>query len=59
MLVRDQVKRICCGGGSLHFIGDLDAALVRLNKNQYALMPGFCDVHAHLREPGNSYTIFQ
>ena len=23
--------------------------------NEYALFPGFCDVHVHFREPGFSY----
>ena len=54
MLLFDKVKRI---GGEVtqHFIGDTDAAFACLNKSQYALMPGFCDVHVHFREPGFSY----
>ena len=26
-----------------------------LNPDQYAILPGFCDVHVHFREPGFSY----
>ncbi|MBQ1620465.1 MAG: amidohydrolase family protein, partial [Oscillospiraceae bacterium] len=25
------------------------------NRPQYVLLPGFCDVHVHFREPGFSY----
>ncbi len=54
MLVFDKVKRICCEGAA-PFIGDDSAAFAGLNQSQYALMPGFCDVHVHFREPGFSY----
>ena len=30
-------------------------ALSRLNSESYTLLPGFCDVHVHFREPGFSY----
>lgn len=55
MLVFDQVRKIGCDEGTVHFIGDGAAAFVRLNKSEYALLPGFCDVHVHFREPGFSY----
>lgn len=29
--------------------------LKRFNNNQYTILPGFCDVHVHFREPGFSY----
>ena len=29
--------------------------LVALNSSEYAVFPGFCDVHVHFREPGFSY----
>ncbi len=34
--------------------------LCTFNSNEYAVFPGFCDVHVHFREPGFSYkeTIF-
>ena len=50
----DKVKRIG-GGAALPFIGDDYAAFVCLNQSQYVLLPGFCDVHVHFREPGFSY----
>ena len=55
MLVFDRVKKIGCGEGAVHFIGDNSGAFACLNTSQYALMPGFCDVHVHFREPGFSY----
>ncbi len=30
-------------------------SLSALNKEQYTVFPGFCDVHVHFREPGFSY----
>ena len=32
-----------------------DASLSTLNSPEYAVFPGFCDVHVHFREPGFSY----
>ena len=32
-----------------------DAALSRFNSESYTILPGFCDVHVHFREPGFSY----
>ena len=55
MLLFDRVKRIHADEVSRFFIGDSCAALGRLNKNSYTLLPGFCDVHVHFREPGFSY----
>ena len=54
MLVFDQIRKI---GNEIAapFIGDDSAAFVCLNQSQYALLPGFCDVHVHFREPGFSY----
>ena len=34
---------------------DLMAVLSSANGSQYAVFPGFCDVHVHFREPGFSY----
>ena len=31
------------------------ADLSVFNSSQYAIFPGFCDVHVHFREPGFSY----
>ena len=54
MPVLDKVKKVSFRG-NLPFHGDGCAALDRLNASQYTLLPGFCDVHVHLREPGFSY----
>ncbi|MCR4936330.1 MAG: dihydroorotase [Oscillospiraceae bacterium] len=42
------------GAGILPFAGN-DAAFPCQDKTGYARLPGFCDVHVHLREPGFSY----
>ena len=31
------------------------ADLCAFNSSEYAVIPGFCDVHVHFREPGFSY----
>ena len=54
MPVFDKVKRVNDEVGA-PFIGDDYAAFVCLNTSQYVLLPGFCDVHVHFREPGFSY----
>ena len=33
----------------------LNHGLSALNSSQYVVLPGFCDVHVHFREPGFSY----
>ena len=55
MLVFDQVKKIGFDGGFTPSIGGNSSAFCRLNTSQYVLLPGFCDVHVHFREPGFSY----
>ena len=55
MLLFDKVKRIKDDEMGTPFIGDTNAAFVCLNQSEYALIPGFCDVHVHFREPGFSY----
>ena len=42
------------GAGILPFAGDC-SAFPRQDKTGYVKLPGFCDVHVHLREPGFSY----
>ncbi len=54
MLVYDKVRCIGCEVGVPILRGN-NTAYLRLNSSQYALLPGFCDVHVHLREPGFSY----
>ena len=51
----DKVKRICSDEGTQFFIGENCVVLDVYNKNSYVLLPGFCDVHVHFREPGFSY----
>ena len=33
----------------------LNPVFSRFDQSQYAIFPGFCDVHVHFREPGFSY----
>ena len=54
MPVFDKVKKIAPGAELPCLLEDC-AAFPRLNHPQYVLLPGFCDVHVHLREPGFSY----
>ncbi len=43
-------------GISTGFVSDfLSGDLAFLNSENYVVMPGFCDVHVHFREPGFSY----
>ena len=41
--------------GTLSAAGDAVSALSALNSPAHTLLPGFCDVHVHFREPGFSY----
>ena len=54
MLMFDKAKSIGATG-AVPFLWDDSAAFDGLNTSKYALLPGFCDVHVHLREPGFSY----
>ena len=54
MLRFDQLKRIGVAEAPC-FSGDGEAVLASLNSPSYVLLPGFCDVHVHFREPGFSY----
>ena len=36
-------------------LSDPDGGLTAFNTEEFAVFPGFCDVHVHLREPGFSY----
>ena len=55
MIVFDRVKTIGCMDKSLYCALNTSADYTRLNNEKYTLLPGFCDVHVHLREPGFSY----
>ena len=64
MAVFQNIKRL---GPDTEFLRGISAAQIpdidilrQFDKTEYALFPGFCDVHVHFREPGFSYkgTIF-
>ena len=57
MVLPDRIRRIGVGP-SVSVIGDfvsLSSFLSGIDSDQYVLLPGFCDVHVHFREPGFSY----
>ena len=42
--------------GEVSFTVEGDETLTdRYDSSRYTLLPGFCDVHVHFREPGFSY----
>ena len=45
----------CCVDGIISSDAPLMKELFPFNDSQYAVFPGFCDVHVHFREPGFSY----
>ena len=55
MIAFDLVRTIGCMDQSLYCALDTSADYACLNHEKYTLLPGFCDVHVHLREPGFSY----
>ena len=55
MIVFDRVRTIGYMDKSLSCALDTSADYTCLNNEKYTLLPGFCDVHVHLREPGFSY----
>ncbi len=55
MLIFDRVRRIRGDKSAFPSLAAGAAPFARLNQAQYALLPGFCDVHVHFREPGFSY----
>ena len=51
-----KLKSVCCFGDSVsNFGSSLAANLSAYDSEEYAVFPGFCDVHVHFREPGFSY----
>ncbi len=54
MLQFDQVTRVGVAKAPC-FLGDSHPSFSSLNSSSYVLLPGFCDVHVHFREPGFSY----
>ena len=45
----------CSTGDAVSFVSPLMNELSFLGASEYAVFPGFCDVHVHFREPGFSY----
>ena len=54
MYLFDKVKTIASCDGLSAAVAD-EAVFIRYNTAEYVLLPGFCDVHVHFREPGFSY----
>ena len=51
-----QMKSVGCSIGAVISSGcSVAEALSPYNTPQYVVLPGFCDVHVHFREPGFSY----
>ena len=55
MIVFDRVKTIGYKDKGPYCAMDTSADYTCLNNEKYTFLPGFCDVHVHLREPGFSY----
>ena len=55
MIVFDRVNKIVSSEASPLCLNTVRADCACLNHEKYTLMPGFCDVHVHFREPGFSY----
>ena len=55
-----KLKSVGCGEGIVSAASQMLAELSPFGSGEYAVFPGFCDVHVHFREPGFSYkeTIF-
>ena len=52
----DNLNMVGCSVGDVLFSGSpLMEALSSFDAPEYAVFPGFCDVHVHFREPGFSY----
>ena len=47
--------------GDSSFVSDMhkclsdDSVFAKFNNSNFTILPGFCDVHVHFREPGFSY----
>ena len=51
-----KLKNVCCSiGDVVSSDSPMAKELVSFNAPEYAVFPGFCDVHVHFREPGFSY----
>ena len=57
MILPDRIRRIGVAPSvsAVGAYGILSSFLSDIDSYQYILLPGFCDVHVHFREPGFSY----
>ena len=56
MSAKMNLKSVCCSIGDVISSGaPVAEALFPFYDSDYAVFPGFCDVHVHFREPGFSY----
>ncbi len=55
MLVFDKCGKPDIAAAPVFCVNENSDALSRLNSEAYTILPGFCDVHVHFREPGFSY----
>ena len=57
MILPDRIRRIGVAPSvtAVGASGSLSSFLSGIDSDQYILLPGFCDVHVHFREPGFSY----
>ncbi len=51
-----KLKTVCCSADAVFSVSaPVCEALAPFVSSEYAVFPGFCDVHVHFREPGFSY----
>ena len=50
-----KLKNVGCCDGIVSSASQMMAELSPFGSGEYAVFPGFCDVHVHFREPGFSY----
>ena len=55
MHIKKKMNFIGCSRDAFFSIGAPVAEAFSSDLNEYAVFPGFCDVHVHFREPGFSY----
>ena len=50
-----KLKNASCPMGEVFVDASLTDAVLPFDSSEFAVFPGFCDVHVHFREPGFSY----
>ena len=50
-----KLKKACYPMGEVFVDASLSDAVLPFDSSEFAVFPGFCDVHVHFREPGFSY----